>query len=301
MPYDALIVGGSFAGLSAATYLARGRRRVAIIDAGLPRNRFAAHSHGFLSHDGSDPQAILAAARSQVKAYADVSFLEGGAVEARSAGEGFAVTLASGETLQGRRLVLAFGVNDVLPEVPGLAERWGTSVLHCPYCHGYEFSDRELGVLWIGPRSAHQAMMIAEWGPTTLYLNGAPALDPGVAAELARRGVRVEPAAVAGLEGEGADLSHLRLADGRLCGIEALYVSPATRLNSPLAEQLGCALDDGPFGPIIRTDADRMTTVPGVYAAGDIARAPHSVSWAAADGVTAGTAAHRSLVFALAA
>ena len=296
MPYDAIIVGGGFAGLAAATYLARGRRSVYVLDAGSPRNRFAEHSHGFLGQDGADPRAILDAARTQLQAYPQVRVEQGQALAARATGAGFEVNLGSGDTLQASRIILAFGVSDVLPSVPGLADRWGKSVLHCPYCHGFEFSDRQLGVLWMSQRSAHQAMLIAEWGPTTLFLDGRPAPDPDILVELARRGVRVEPGKVAALEGVGPGLSHLRLEDGRRCATEALYVSPPTILNSPLAEQLGCVLDDGLFGPVIRTNADKSTTVAGVYAAGDIARAPHSVSWAAADGVTAGIAAHRSLV-----
>jgi thioredoxin reductase len=297
MQYDAIVVGGSFAGLSAATYIARGRRAVAVIDAGAPRNRFAAHSHGFLAQDGSEPHAILSAARAQLGAYAEVSFLDATAIDARAVEGGFAVVLADGETLEARKLVLAFGLSDVLPEIPGLRERWGRTVLHCPYCHGYEFSGQRLGVLHTAPHSAHQAMLIAEWGPTTLFLNGKESPDEATREELLRRGVSIEPAPVLALEGDDGAPVRLTLGDGRHQALDALYIAAPTRLNSALAEKLGCAIDDGPLGPIIRTDADRMTTVPGVYAAGDIARAPHSATWAASDGVTAGVALHRSLVF----
>ncbi|MGK6318242.1 NAD(P)/FAD-dependent oxidoreductase [Sphingomonas sp. DT-204] len=295
--FDAIVVGGSFAGLSAATYLARARRRVCVVDAGRPRNRFADESHGFLSHDGSDPRAILAAARAQVAAYPTVGIVDGEAVEARPEGEGFVVSLAGGETLAAARVVLAFGLTDVLPPLPGLEQRWGKTVLHCPYCHGFEFADEQLGVLYTMPNSIHGAMLIAEWGPTTLYLDGQAVLDAESEAELVRRGVAIEPAPLAGLEGKGAGLSHVRFADGRRRAIDALFVAPRSHLASPLAGQLGCAVDEGPMGPVVRTDGEKKTTVPGVYAAGDIARAPHSVSWAVADGVMAGVAAHRSLVF----
>ncbi len=297
MPFDVIVVGGSFAGLAAATYIARGRRSVCVVDAGSPRKRFAPAAHGVLGQDGSDPRAMLAQARAQLAAYRQATFVEGEAVDVR-AGRGFTVTLASGATLDAARLVLAHGITDVLPEIPGLAERWGRSVLHCPYCHGYEFADRKLGVLAVSPLSAHQAMLIAEWGPTTLYLNGGDMPDEETCARLASRGVGIEPAAVAAFVGEGGTLSGLMLGDGRTAAVEALYLAPRSRMNSPLAERLGCALDEGPFGPVIRTDASKLTTVVGVYAAGDIARAPHSVSWAVADGVTAGVSAHQSLVFA---
>ncbi|WP_298959346.1 NAD(P)/FAD-dependent oxidoreductase [uncultured Methylobacterium sp.] len=296
MRFDAIVVGGSFAGLAAATYIARGRRSVCVIDAGRPRNRFSAASHGVLGQDGSNPLAMLAAARAQLGRYPGVTFVDGEAVDA-SAGHDVAVTLATGATLSGARLVLAYGISDVLPDLPGLAERWGRSVLHCPYCHGYEFADRRLGVLATSPLSAHQALLIAEWGPTTLYLDGGDGPDETTLARLAARGVQVEPAKLAALVGDGTALSGLRFEDGRTAALDALYLAPRSRLNSPIAERIGCALDDGPFGPVVRTDATQMTTVSGVYAAGDLARARHSVTWATADGVTAGVSAHQSLVF----
>ncbi len=297
MRHDAIIIGGSFAGLSAAMYVARARRSVCIVDAGSPRNRFAAHSHGFFAQDGSEPGAMLATARSQVAAYPTVSFIQGEAIRAAREADGFSVRLASGEVLEGARLVLAFGISDELPAIPGLTERWGASVLHCPYCHGYEFSGRRLGVLNVSPMSLHQAMLIAEWGPTTLYLNGDSGPDPAALATLRERGVRIEPAPVRALHGAGARLSAIELADGRMSAVDALYLGPRTRLNSDLAQQLGCETDEGTWGPVIRTDEQRMTTVPGVYAAGDITRSAHNVTWASADGVTAGLALHRSLVF----
>ena len=140
MHHDAIVVGGSFAGLSAAMYLARARRSVCIVDAGAPRNRFAEHSHGFFAQDGSTPGTILDTARAQVAAYPTVTFVDGKVASAQSQGSGFGVVLDDGRTLESERLVLAFGLSDELPEIPGLNQRWGRSVLHCPYCHGYELS-----------------------------------------------------------------------------------------------------------------------------------------------------------------
>lgn len=295
MRYDAIIIGGSFAGLSAAMYVARARRTVLVVDAGSPRNRFAAHSHGFFAQDGSEPGAMLAAARAQVAAYPTVSFIEGEAVGATKEADGFSVTLASGEVMQGSRLVLAFGISDELPAIPGIAERWGKSVIHCPYCHGYEFSGQRLGVLKLSEMSLHQAMLIAEWGPTTLYLNGDPEPDAETLASLRERGVRIEPAPVRALHGEGA--ITIELGDGRTSEVDALYIGTRTRLNSDIARQLGCEIDEGVWGSVIRTDEWKATTVSGVFAAGDITRSAHNVTWASADGVTAGVALHRSLVF----
>jgi thioredoxin reductase len=297
MRHDAVIIGGSFAGLSAAMYIARGRRSACIVDAGAPRNRFAAQSHGFFAQDGSEPGTMLATARAQVAAYPTVTFVDGEARHAAIEPDGFSVTLATGETFESARLVLAFGISDELPGIPGLAERWGTSVLHCPYCHGFELSGRRLGVLYVSPMSIHQAMLIAEWGPTTFYLNGSSELDAASLEQLEERGVVVEPEPVSALHGEGAQLSEIELGDGRLSGLDALYLGPPTRLNSGIAQELGCELDEGAFGPIVRTDAQQLTTVPGVYAAGDITRAAHNVTWASADGVMAGMAVHRSLIF----
>lgn len=296
MHHDAIIIGGSFAGLSAAMYIARARRSVRVIDAGLPRNRFAAQSHGFFAQDGSEPGAILDTARAQVAAYPTVRITDGRAVTAQPQEGGFSVVLESGEQLKASRLVLAYGISDDLPPLPGLAERWGHSVIHCPYCHGFEFGGQRLGVLYSTSMSLHQAHLVTEWGPTTLYLNGAE-LDPGASAELQARGVRIEPAHLVALHGDGKGLSAIELAGGRMDSLDALFVGPRIRANSDIADQLGCATDEGPLGTIIRTDAMKETSVSGVFAAGDIARSAHSVTWASADGVTAGVAVHRSLVF----
>ena len=300
--YDAIVVGGSWAGLSAAMQLVRARRRVLVVDAGRPRNRFARTSHGFLGQDGRTPAAILETARAQVLAYPTAELRRDEATRAEPCDGAFEVTLASGATARARRLVLATGVIDELPDLPGLRERWGTSVLHCPYCHGYEVAGGRLGVLAVGEQSVHQALLLPDWSAdVTLFTNGA--FEPTVAQRdaLAARGVRVEPRLVAGVVGDGPALAGVRLrgADGpdggEVVGLDAIFTGSRTRMASPLAEQLGCAFEEGPFGPVIRTDARKETTVRGVYAAGDAARAPHNATWASADGVTAGISAHQSL------
>lgn len=180
--------------------------------------------------------------------------------------------------------------------MPGLAARWGKTVLHCPYRHGYEFSGRELGVLATGPMATHQARMIANWGPTILFLNGQPEPDPTTLDELRSAGVQIERTPVAELLGSDSELAAVRLVDGHQVAVEALYVAPG--LASPIAEQLGCALEDGPAGRLIKVDATMMTSVPGVYAAGDVARAFGNAMLAAADGVLAGSAASGAMIFA---
>lgn len=298
-PYDAVVIGGSFAGLSAAMQLARARRRILIIDAERPRNRFAPQSHGFFGQDGRAPADIVATGRSQVLAYPTAE-LRIDEVTAASQRDGrFDVTLASGTTITAHRLVLATGVADELPDIPGLRERWGVSVLHCPYCHGYESRDGRLGVLAAGEMNLHIALMLPDWSSdVTLFTNGTFEPNEEQRTKLAARGVRVEPRAVAELHGEGAALSGVSVRGedgGQTVPLDALFVAPRTRMASPLAEQLGCALDEGPLGPVIRTDEKKQTTVAGVFAAGDAARSWHNATVASADGVLAGVAAHQSL------
>lgn len=296
--YDAVVVGGSFAGMAAALQLARARRRVLVVDAGRPRNRFTHASHGFPGQDGRAPAEITATTRAEVLAYPTAAILTDEATHARAADGGFELTLASGSTLAASRLVLATGVVDDLPDVPGVRERWGVTVLHCPYCHGYEVADRRFGVLAAGEMAVHQALLVTDWSAdVTLFLNRAIQPDDEQRTQLAARGVRIEERPVAELVGEGVELSGVRMEDGEVIGIDALFTQPRTRIASPLAEQLGCEMEDGTPGPIIRTDATRETTVRGVFAAGDAARFFANATLAAADGVMAGIAAHRSLVF----
>ena len=296
--YDVVVIGGSFAGLAATIQLGRTRRRVLLVDAGSPRNRFAHASHGFLGQDGRTPREIVAKGRAEIAAYRTVETMEGEVVAARGTSDAFTLALAAGGEITARRVVLATGIVDQLPEIPGLAERWGRSVLHCPYCHGYEVADTRLGVLATGETSMHQAMLIPDWSDdVTLFTNGAFAPDDAQRDSLRARGVRLEERPVESLLGDAPALTGVRLHDGTTVPLDALFTMSRTRMASPLAEQLGCEFDDGPFGPIIRTGPRKETTVPGVFAAGDAARAPHNATWSAADGVMAGTAAHQSLIF----
>ncbi len=312
--HDAIVIGGSFAGLSAAMQLARARRRVCVVDAGQPRNRFAAASHGFFGQDGEPPLAMIEQARRKLLAYPTVTLRQGTVVSAKSkpdagalTASGFDLVLDDGAgaltPLTTRKLVLAFGVKDGLPDIAGLRERWGASVLHCPYCHGYEFAGQRLGVLYHSPQSGMHAQLIADWGPTTLLLNGDTTLESAERERLLALGITIEPAPIAALEGPGQALQGVRLqatgsGDARVVPLDALYVAATTRPASPLAEQLGCAFDDGPMGPYLRTDANtKMTTVPGVYAAGDLTLMRHNATLASAEGVLAGVGAHQALVF----
>lgn len=298
MSYDAIIVGGSYAGIAATLQLARARRRVLVIDEGIRRNRFASHSHGFLGQDGRPPGEIAAEARDQLMRYPTVTWETGRAEEAGRTDKGFRITDTEGRSHRGRRLLLAVGVVDDLPAIPGLAERWGRSVFHCPYCHGYELMQGRIGVIAVSGQSMHHALMLPDWGPTTLLLNRTFEPDADQSAHLARRGVVVETDRIAEIGGDpGSDPAEVTLAGGRRLSFAGLFVLPKSRVASPLAAQLGCMSEDGPLGAYIRTDAMQETSVPGVFACGDAARAAGSVALAVGAGTMAGTALHRSLLF----
>lgn len=290
MTHDVIVVGGSYAGMAAALQLLRARRSVLVIDAGERRNRFADHSHGFLGQDGADPAVIAATARDQLRRYPTLDWHAGKALTARGERDDFTVATDDGGQHRGRRLILALGVTDELPALPGLAERWGKSVFLCPYCHAYELPPGPIGVIATAPISRHQAEMVHEWGPVTFFTNGA--CDPDQP-DLLRRGIVIDPTPVAAIEG-GSDL---RLADGRLLSFSGLFIASRHVPASTLWSDLGCAAEELATGVQLRTDSFRETSVPGVFACGDVARSPHSLSLAVGDGAWAGGMAHRSLVF----
>ncbi|WP_373353550.1 NAD(P)/FAD-dependent oxidoreductase [Pseudoroseicyclus sp. CXY001] len=293
---DVLIIGGSFAGLSAAMPLLRARRRVTIIDAGERRNRFAAQAHGVIALDGLPPGEIAARARADVSAYPTLSWVEGRAEAIEAGPAGFTATLADGTTQSGARLILATGVTDELPDIPGLAPLWGARVFHCPYCHGYELGGRPVAVLATGPASLHQAQLIRDWGPVTLIANGALPLDADTRAALAARDITIEETPLAQVAPSGATDIMLRLADGRALTFAGLFTAPPQRPSSDFAARLGCEMIAGPTGPLVRTDAMQATSHRHVFACGDAA-GPQSLPFAIGTGTMAGTAAHRSLLF----
>jgi thioredoxin reductase len=297
--HDVIVVGGSFAGLSAAMYLARARRKVLVLDSGLPRNRFSAHSHGVLALDGQPGPELLATARAQLAKYPTATQL-GAEVRRVIRRDGpllFEVHIESGERFEARRLILATGLVDLPPAIPGLEQRWGKSVFHCPYCDGYEFEGGPIGVLATLPLSVHFVKIVADWGKTTLFTNRVIEVDEGERSLLASKGIDVRDEAVVSLEG-GLDgrLERVRLEGGESVPLRALFIGTIFRQASTLAQELGCELLESPRGPLVKTDESKQTTIPGVYAAGDMARPTHSIPFAVSDGATAGTSAHQSLV-----
>lgn len=295
MSHDVIVIGGSYAGMAAALQLLRARLKVLIIDAGQRRNRAAEASHGFLGQDGADPAMIAGKARSELEAYPTLQWLDDLALEASTKGPdgGFSLRSWNGAHHVGARLILATGVSDTLPDITGLAERWGQHVFHCPYCHGYELDQGQIGVIAAGPMSLHQAELLTEWGEVTLLVNGALALDEAACAKFAARRIRIEEAPILGIEG-GADV---RLEDGRRLRFAGLFTAPQTAPSTPIAEQLGCELEPTVSGTQIRRNEMHETSVSGVFACGDAAHIPHSVSIAVGDGALTGIMVHRSLVF----
>lgn len=293
MRHDVIVIGGSYAGMAAALQLLRARRTVLVIDAGLRRNRFASHSHGFLTQDGVDPAEIARAARRQLEAYPTLTWIEGTAGAAAGEKDAFVVTTVDGRRFEARRLLFATGVSDELPAIEGLAERWGKSVFHCPYCHGYELNRGRIGVIATGPMSVHQAQLIPEWGEVTFFTNGAVALDDALRRDLSNRGVSIEEAAIARLDGH----ADVVLADGRRLEFAGLFTATRNAPATPVAATLGCEIEETPFGTQIRVDGMKETGIAGAFACGDAARVPHSVSLAVGDGAWAGAQLHRSLVF----
>ncbi|MDF3907423.1 NAD(P)/FAD-dependent oxidoreductase [Paracoccus sp. AS002] len=290
---DVIVIGGSYAGMAAAPQLARARRKVVVIDAGQRRNRFASHSHGFLGQDGVDPAIIWAEARRQLLAYPAVRWIEGTASTITGRKDDFRVSTEAGDTCAGRRILLATGVSDQLPEIPGLAERWGGTVFHCPYCHGYELDQGRIGVIASSAMSLHQAQLLPEWGEVTFLTNSALSLDPEQRADLQARGVTIEETPISRLTGA----ADIELRDGRGLPFAGLFTATRTEPASALAEMAGCTLIETPMGRQIMTGDGKETSVPGIFACGDVARTPHSVSLAVGDGAWAGAQLHRSLVW----
>lgn len=294
---DVAIVGGGPAGLSAAIALGRSRRSVIVIDAGEPRNAPAAHAHNVFSRDGASPLQLIADARAQALGYG-VALLDDRVTAAQRVDDGFEITAASGTLLRARRILLASGLRDVLPEIPGLREHWGDSVVHCPYCHGWEVRDRAIVVIGTNPRSAHQAMMFSRLSDDVVFVRHDTPADQQVEADLAVLGVQVLAARAERLvdDASGA-LGGVVLDDGTELPARAVAIGPSFEARTELYESLGGSpvVIDG-TGVVIPADATGRTPVPGVWAAGNAADATAMVGGSAAAGTMAGAALNMDLL-----
>ncbi|MET8565214.1 NAD(P)/FAD-dependent oxidoreductase [Streptomyces flaveolus] len=297
--YEVVVVGGGAAGLSAALVLGRSRRRTLVVDAGEPRNAPSAHMQGYLSRDGMSPAEFLAAGREEIARYG-VELVRDRVVDVTREGD-FTAVLASGRTVRARQLVIATGLKDELPPVPGLAERFGRDVLHCPYCHGWEVRDLPTGVLATSPLSVHQALMVTQWSKDVrLFLHevGEPELTDQDLRRLATAGVAVVPGEVAELVIADDRLTGVRLADGTVHDREVLYAAPRAVPRNELLTRLGAELRETPFGSYPVIDERGLTTVPGLWAAGNASGFAEQVINAASRGYRAGAAINGELLMA---
>jgi thioredoxin reductase len=292
---DVIIIGGSYAGLSAALALGRALRQVVVLDSGQPCNRQTPHSHNFLTQDGSTPAAIAAVAREQVLAYPTVQLRQDAAVAATGKDNSFTVTTASGIVLHARKLLFASGIRDMMPALPGFTECWGISAIHCPYCHGYEYREQPTGILANGDVAAEMGLLIRNWtDKLTIFTNGPATLHSEQRQRLADRGIAVEEAPVQQLRHQNGYLAHLDLADGCTVPLAALYARLPFEQHCTLPQALGCAHSEAGY---VAVDNFQKTSLPGIYAAGDATSPMRAVAAAVAAGMMAGAMLNRELIF----
>ena len=294
--YDVAIVGGGAAGLSAALVLTRARRRVVVVDASNPRNAPAAHMHNFLSRDGMPPAELLEVGRAEIRGYG-AEIVGATVVRLQSTSTAIEVGLDNGRTVVARRVLLATGLTDQLPDVPGVRERWGRDVLHCPYCHGYEVRDQALGVLGSGPKSVHQALLVSQLSSDVVFFRHTLAeLSGEDAARLRARDIRVVDGTVARLIVEDNRLTGAQLTDGNAVGRSAMFVAPRFVANDTVIAPLGVEIEHTVLGTWVKTDSTGRTSVPGLWAVGNVADMAAFVVEAAAQGSRAAAAINADLV-----
>lgn len=291
--YETIIIGGSFAGLQAGMTLGRSLRRVLIIDSGLPCNRQTPHSHNFITHDGKKPAQLAAEARQQVLQYDTVEWLNGLAVQASAFPDGFMVTVQSGEVFTADRLLFATGVKDHLFPLPGFAACWGISVIHCPYCHGYENRHKPTGILANGDMALHYAALIRQLtGDITIYTNGPSTLSAEHTQLIQQKNIAIVTKQLKELIHHNGQLQSLVFTNGSSIELTTLYARPPFEQHCHLPQQLGCALTET---GLLQTDNLFQTTVSGVYAAGDCMSPLRAVANAVAAGLSAGAFINRDL------
>ncbi|MFN8196353.1 MAG: NAD(P)/FAD-dependent oxidoreductase [Nocardioidaceae bacterium] len=297
--FDVLVIGGGAAGLSAALVLTRARRRVAVVDAGHPRNEPAAHMQGFLGSDGLPPAELLARGRSEVEGYGGL-LVPGvvAGVERLPSSDGpgatrFAVFLEDGTSLRARRVLVTTGLRDEIPDVPGVRERWGRDLLHCPYCHGFEVRDEPLGVLGGSPEAVDHALIVRQWSPDVVFFPHTAVLEPDQRDRLTARGIGIVDGPVSRLVVEDDLLTGVELASGEVVRRTAVFVRPRLVPHDGLLTGLGCATGAQGW---VTTDVTGLTTVPGVWAAGNAVNPRAQVITAAGEGSAAAIAINNDLV-----
>ena len=291
---DVIIIGGSYAGLAAAMALGRSLRTVLIIDSGKPCNIQTPHSHNFITHDGATPAAIHEAAKAQVLQYDTVSFREDTAINAVPHENGFMITTAAGKTFTASKLLFATGVKDIMPPMKGFADCWGISVLHCPYCHGYEVKGERIALMANGDMGFELVRLIHNWSKNlVLFTNGASTLTAEQAKKIDQYGIAVIEGEIDLLEHEAGYIRNIVLKDGTKHKVTAAFARPAFQQHSDLPAQLGCELTEQGY---LKTDDLNRTVVPGVYVAGDNTTMMRSVASAVAAGTRAGAFINKELI-----
>jgi thioredoxin reductase len=289
--YDVVVIGGGAAGLSAALVLSRARRRIAVVDAGAPRNAPAAHMHGFLGWDGAPPQTLLQRGRQEVSSYGGV--LISGTVTDIRTGDGFAIVLSDGRDLPARRVLVTTGLRDELPDLPGVRERWGRDLLHCPYCHGYEVRDQPVGMIGGTPESVPHALLIRQWSADVVYFPHTGAPSDTERRQLHACGIQIVDGPVARLVVVDDRLTGVELRTGQVVPRTAVFVRPRMVPNADLLTRLGCAVHDNGW---VIADSTGRTSAPGVWAAGNAVNPRAQVVTAAGEGSAAAIAINADLV-----
>lgn len=292
--FDVIIVGGSYAGLSAAMALGRALRKVLLIDAGKPANRFTPYSHNFITHDGKRPDEIATLARQQVEKYSSVKQIGGFVVRAEKVDQEFIIGLDTGVQYTSTKLIFATGIVDLMPSIPGFADCWGKSVLHCPYCHGYEVRNTRTGILGNGDYAFEFGSLISNWTrELIIFTNGPAALTAEQKSKLDRHHIPFIEYRIKALHHDQGYLKSISFENGRSTMVSAIYARPEFKQHSNLPAQMGCELTPEGY---IRIDSSHRTTVPGIYACGDNVTRLRTVSNAVAMGTVAGMMVNKDLV-----
>lgn len=292
--FEVIIIGGSYAGLSAALALGRSLRNVLIIDSGKPCNRQTPHSHNFITQDGHTPRQIAETARQQVSQYDTVTFYEGLAVSGSKTKEGFEIRTQSGEVFQAKKLLFATGVSDQMPPIEGFAACWGISVLHCPYCHGYEVRGEVMGLIGNGDLGFEMCRLISHWSDKlSLFTNGKSTLTAEQAEKIRSHRIPIEEKEIAAFEHHEGKIQSIIFKDGSQQQLSAVFAKADFKQHCDIPEQLGCAMTAQGW---IQVDDFHQTTIPGAYAAGDNASMFRAVSLATAAGTKAGAFINKVLI-----
>jgi thioredoxin reductase len=294
---DVIIIGGSFAGLAAALQLGRARRKVTVLDTGLQRNRFAGHSHGVLGHDHKPPLEILAEARQQLARYPTIKLVNARADSISGAIDNFSVATIDGESFGARRLILSYGLVDQMPDVPGFADNWGAAIIPCPYCDGFEVAGEHWGLVWSGAQSHNQVKLFQDWTDRlTLFADGHD-IPADIRADVAGRNIPIVDHRIAGVARRGDHGATIKLDTGALIEVDILFAHPRNKPSANLHAALGLATIETPLGVVLKVDERRETSIPGIYAAGDLANpGMPSVTTAVWQGATAGISAQQSML-----